>query len=161
MVYFALLKPMKSSFQENELPRKHITLNMAFLWTLIRYIISGGTASAVDLGVIYFLTEKVKIWYLFSSILGLFIAFTVSFSLQKYWTFRDTRKSGSGKQALSYFVISIVNLAFNTLLLYVLVDIFHIWYLLAQFITLGIIAISSFFLYKLFIFNTPEKISSV
>jgi putative flippase GtrA len=147
---------MKLPFLNNKLLGKYSAKDAHIFAVLVRYIISGGTASAVDLGIIYFLTETVKIWYLFSSILGFFVAFIVSFLLQKHWTFRDTRKNGAGKQALSYFAISIANLALNTTLLYILVDVFHLWYMLAQFITLGLIAISSFFLYKLFIFNTAE-----
>src|SRR3954462_3006613 len=120
---------------------------------IIKYIISGGTAAVVDILFLFIFTDFFHLWYLLSAVLAFLLAFGVSFGLQKYWTFSDKSNEGIHKQASLYFVVSIVNLLLNTLLMYIFVDLAHIWYMAAQVITGGLMAFLSYFLYKKFIFT--------
>jgi len=120
---------------------------------IIKYLIAGGTAAFVDLGLLYFFTDILEIWYLISASLAFIIAFFVSFFLQKFWTFRDRDKEIMYKQMGLYLVVAIVNLLINAALMYIFVDGFKIWYMLAQFLISGLIAIESYWVYKIFIFN--------
>lgn len=128
---------------------------------IIRYIISGGTAALVNLVLLYVLTDVFKIWYLFSSTLAFAVAFFVSFYLQKFWTFRDKGKEKIYQQVGFYFIIAIANLGLNAALMYLSVDILKIWYLLAQILVSGIIAVESFLIYKFLIFNRQARLVSV
>jgi len=127
---------------------------------IIKYLIAGGTAAFVDLSLLYFLTDILGIWYLISACLAFAVAFFVSFFLQKFWTFRDGDKEAMYKQMGVYLTVALVNLALNALLMYVLVDGFKIWYMLAQFFISGLIACESYLVYKLFIFNRSIKFES-
>ena len=122
-----------------------------------RYVISGGTAASVNLAVLYFLTDYLSIWYLFSAALAYVISFFVSFFLQKFWTFRDGRKDQINKQLVIYAGIAIFGLSFSVLAMYFLVDILHLWYMFAQVIVGFILAFCNFLFYKFFVFN-QEKI---
>ena len=124
----------------------------------IRYLISGSTAALVNFSFLYFFTDILGVWYLFSSAMSFVIAFFVSFYLQKFWTFRDGSKDVLGRQMVLYLLIALFNLCLNALLMYVLVDLFGVWYMLAQFFVTGTIALWSFLIYKLFIFNQKSPV---
>lgn len=120
---------------------------------IVRYIISGGSAAVVNLSLLYVLTEFFYIWYLVSATLAFISAFGVSFTLQKFWTFKDHKTDDIHKQLSFYLVVILVNLALNALFVYLLVEYTGIWYMFAQIISGLIIAIESFFVYKLVIFR--------
>ena len=123
---------------------------------LARYVISGGTAATVNLALLYVLTDYLAIWYLFSTMLAYVVSFFVSFFLQKFWTFRDSRKDQINRQLVIYACIAGFGLGFNVLLMYFLVDILHIWYMFSQIIVGFILAFCNFLFYKFFVFNQEK-----
>jgi putative flippase GtrA len=122
---------------------------------IAKYIISGGTAAVVDLAALYVFVEWFHMWYVLSAIIAFLIAFCFSFTLQKFWTFKDREVENVHKQATVYFVVSVVNLGVNTLLIYLFVEYLHLHYFVSQIIAGGLLAVSSFFIYSIFIF--PKK----
>ncbi len=125
---------------------------------IIKYLIAGSIASSAAIISLYILSVVLKIWYLAASTLAFIIAFFISFSLQKFWTFRDNNFEKIKKQLSLYFLVSITNLAINTIFMYTLVDRFKIWHIYSQILTCGFLAIISFLIYKFKIFN--QKISA-
>ncbi len=123
---------------------------------IIRYLISGGTAAAISIGLLFVFTHYAHIWYLTSSILSYTIAFLVSFTLQKFWTFRNTSLELWRRQISIYFVIFLANVFLNTLIVYCFVEYGGVHYLTSQIIAAGLIAIASFFLYKHLVFKSPS-----
>ncbi len=123
---------------------------------IIKYIISGTTAFSVDILFIYVLTEWFYVWYLLSAVLAFTVAFFVSFYLQKFWTFRDNDRKKIYKQMGLYLIIGLLNLVINTGFMYLLVDVFGIWYLFAQVIMCGSIGLYSFLIYNFLIFNNKK-----
>jgi len=134
------------------------------LWShrqmIARYIISGGTAAAVDIGLLYAFTRFLGLWYLASAVLAFIIAFGVSFFLQKFWTFRDRGTEGMHRQAGKYLGVSVFNLCVNTLLVYLFTDYLNLWYVFSQVIAAGLVALGSFFVYKYWIFRTRPAAAS-
>lgn len=120
---------------------------------LLRYLAAGGIAATVDLGLLYVFTDIFFIHYLTSAIFAFILTFFISFTLQKFWTFQDRSTHKVHAQALTYLAVALMNLAINTLLMYVLVDILAVWYLGAQFLASGLIAFESFFVSRYFIFH--------
>lgn len=116
---------------------------------LLRYLTAGGTAATVDIGALYVFTHFFSINYLVSSIFAFLIAFGVSFTLQKFWTFQDQSTDNVHAQATLYFVVAGINLFLNTLLMYFFVDILHRHYLVAQMLSSGLIACESFFISRI------------
>jgi putative flippase GtrA len=121
-----------------------------------KYLISGGTGAVVNLTSLYILTEFAGVYYLISAVLAFFISLSVGFNLQKRWTFRNKEKK-TAKQAMLYFAVTASNLLINTVCLYLLVEIFQVWYMLAQVLIYGFLAIFSFFVYKYFVFNPSSR----
>lgn len=121
-----------------------------------RFIASGGTAAAVDLGLLYILTDSFGLHYLLSAALAFVASFFVSFVLQKFWTFEDESVDRVHVQASLSFIIATINLGLNTLLMYVFVDVVDLWYMTAQIIVGILLAFESFFILKFFIFRKPR-----
>lgn len=119
----------------------------------IRYLISGGTAAAIDLGLLYLFTDIFNIYYLLSATMAFMVAFLVSFLMQKYWTFQERGREQILGQISMFFTVGLLNVGLNAIGMYVLVDVFSVMYLLAQVIMGGLIAIGSFLIYKLVIFK--------
>src|SRR3989344_1493750 len=56
---------------------------------LLRYLAAGSCAAVVDFVFLYVITDILGVHYLLASILAFLVAFVVSFTLQKFWTFQD------------------------------------------------------------------------
>jgi len=118
-----------------------------------RYVISGGGAAALSFVVLYIATEIFHIWYIVSVIIAFVFAFVVSFSLQKFWTFNNQDTTFVHRQIIYYLSLALLNIALNVLGVYVLVSKLGVWYMAAQFFTLGFLAIINFFIYKYRLFR--------
>lgn len=127
---------------------------------VFKYLVSGGTVAIFELSLLYVFTEYLRVWYLFSAVLAFLFAFCLSFSLQKFWTFQDKKTEDMHKQASLYLFISVCNLGINVVALYLLVQVAGLWYMFAQVLINGAIAIWSFVLYKFVIFKFPTSCAS-
>lgn len=127
-------------------------------YTVVRFIISGGTATAVTVGSLYVLTDIFGLWYLYGTTIGFSLGMVTSFTLQKLWTFKNSVIDGSvvGKQIALYVTYSIVSVLINDALVYTFVEYVHMWHIVAQVISLGIVAVLSFFVYH-FIFSSSHN----
>jgi dolichol-phosphate mannosyltransferase len=123
-------------------------------WRIARYLVSGGTATGVNFVALYALTEYSHLWYLTSSVIAITLGFLTSFVLQKFWTFRNNGLKKAPVQFSLHFLLSLLNLALNTLFLYLLVQYAHLWYMLAQFFISGALACMNYVIYRRIIF--PE-----
>lgn len=123
---------------------------------IIRYLIAGGTAAGVSIGSLFMLTHYFKIWYLLSAIIAYSLAFGVSFSLQKLWTFKIRSFAKVRRELALYLLIFVVGNIINTALLFIFVEHAHIHYLLAQFVSNGLIAVGNFFVYKHVVFAEQD-----
>jgi len=126
---------------------------IAKYFKLFKYIVSGGSAAVVNLAILYVLTEYAHIHYLESAVLSFLCAFLVSFLLQKFWTFGNKARERMHWQMASYLAVSLANLGLNTLIIYILVEYLHIWYLFSAVIAGALIAFGSFFIYRHLIFK--------
>lgn len=124
-----------------------------FSHTVFKYLVSGGTAAFVQIAGLYILHRHLGLQYVGASTIAFIAAVIVSFSLQKFWTFNDYQHEVIRKQFFIFFVVGLINLATNALLMYIFVTGLGIWYLDAQVLTSGLVAVWSFFIYRAFIFK--------
>ncbi|MEK7151994.1 MAG: GtrA family protein [Patescibacteria group bacterium] len=123
-----------------------------------RYIMAGGTGALVNLASMYVLTDILGVWYIASAIFAFLISLVVTFFLQKMWTFGDValHPQHALRQVALYTASSVSFLGLNTLILYLLVEFLDVWYLLAQFFSLGVVALGSFLFNKSVTFRKSE-----
>lgn len=113
-----------------------------------RFIISGASAAAVNIGTLYLLTSIFGMWYIPASAVAFLGGFVVSFTLQKFWTFADDARPFAGGQILFYFAIVLFNLGLNTVLVYSFVEYLALRPVVAQALASILIACESFFAYR-------------
>jgi len=124
---------------------------------LVRFLISGGLATLVDFFFVWLFFDHLKMRIMLAAALAFLFAFFASFYLQKYWTFRDRSRSKTRKQMFMFLILGLCGLAVNSFGMHILVEIFHIWYMLALAIVIGGLAMVNYFVYKFIIFKKEHQ----
>ena len=127
-------------------------INFLTKHVVIRYLIAGGTAGVTDLVVLYLMNSVLGMHYLFSQAVAFIVAFVVSFTGHKFWTFKSHNES-THRQVVLYFLSSTFGLFLNTLLMYIFVDLFHIGVIVAQIMVGFSVAAISFSISRKFVFK--------
>jgi len=120
---------------------------------IIKFLIAGSTAAGTTFFFVYFFTEIVGLWYLISSVFAFFFGIIVSFTLQKFWTFKGEQAKQTRHQLILFILFAAFGMAINATGMYLLVDKAHLWYMIAQFITAAGIAVMNYFVYQSVIFK--------
>ncbi|MCX6703311.1 MAG: GtrA family protein [Candidatus Zambryskibacteria bacterium] len=127
---------------------------------IVRYIIAGGTSAAVNLGLLSLLYYVFDIYYLYASIFSSVVAFFVSLTLHKFWTFQDYSRKDIYTQIGKYSMTSLFGLLLNTTLLYVFVDHFHFFVYFSQILAGGLVAGITFFISRSLVFKGKTDLFS-
>lgn len=93
--------------------RESRTPPVTFLGSLTRSQVSAGIATAVDFGLLFFLTELAHVWYVLAVAAGAFAGAVTNFLINRHWSF----KAGDERlrpQAFRYAWVSASSLALNT-----------------------------------------------
>ena len=116
------------------------------LWRVLRFLTSGAIAVPVYCLILYTLTDVFGIWYMVSAVAGSIVSQSLNFFLQKFWTFRSKKTKNLRQQAGTYGFMQAGMFVANLLLLYLLVNYAHMWYMYAQAATTVVLTIASYFL---------------
>lgn len=129
--------------------------NNTFL-QLFRYTFVGGFAFLVDFGTLFTLTEFLKIHYLVSAGIAFIFGLIVNYFLSVKWVFNNRVMDNRLLEFLLFTLIGFVGLLLNELFLWILTDIFLIYYLLSKIVTTAVVYFWNFFLRKLLLFNKKK-----
>ncbi len=110
---------------------------------IFKFAISGFLAYSVELLIFKFILEEFRVWYIVASSIALILSFFVSFSLQKFWTFKHKETVYMKGEVLMYLGVVILNLFLNAAVFYLFVEFFNLPSLLGRFLDFGIL--KSFF----------------
>lgn len=126
-------------------------------YTIVRYLVGGSTSAVVNLTIFYLLNSVGGVHYITSSVIAFIVAFFVSLTFHKFWTFQDHSTENMHIQGLYYLLSSLFGLGLNTLILYVCVGYFGLLPLVGQVIAGGLTACCTFFISKYLIFKRTES----
>ena len=115
---------------------------------VVRFVVSGSLAAAVHVSTL-FLLARLGVWYLAATTIGFCVAFIVSFSLQKWWTFKEGGRGRTRRQLSYFFLLQVVNLFLNGAGVYLAVQVLHAPLLVSQVLVLGLLACSTYMLSSL------------
>ncbi len=115
---------------------------------IIRFCISGGVGVGLNYVILYFLTEKLHVWYLFSSLVGFLVNVISNFIFQRFWTFQNKKEADIKKHLFSYFALRIFLLLLNSVCLYLFVTVYDFWYMGVQFVLTIVLSCISYFVSK-------------
>lgn len=119
-----------------------------------KYYAVGVTGIVVNLGLLYYLTEYVGLWYFLSYALGISVSITSNFILNKFWTFRDSIDSQKIIVMYVKFVsVSLVGMAIQLGSVYVLVESLTVYYMLAALISICIAGAINFIINRRWTFG--------
>lgn len=111
-----------------------------FIW----FSALGGVGVGIGYLILFILTE-LKLWYLWSSVIGYVVNVLVSFLIHKFHTFKEQKNSDIAMKQISlYFLVAIIFFGTNTGLLYFLVNICDIHYLTSQGILTFVLAVPNY-----------------
>jgi putative flippase GtrA len=117
-----------------------------WLRQLIKFALVGVTAFFVDMTVYLALTRSVG-WfgrhYIAANGLSFFVAVLWSFTFNRWWTFK-VREKFSSRQYLKFFLISSVGLLLSSTLLYIAVDRWRIYDVIAKFLVAIVVMLWNF-----------------
>lgn len=123
---------------------------------LFRYTFVGGFAFLVDFGTLVVLTEFFNIHYLISAGIAFILGLTVNYFLSVKWVFNSRAMDNRLLEFVLFSVIGFVGLALNELFLWILTDIFLIYYLFSKLITTFVVYFWNFFARKMMLFNKQK-----
>jgi putative flippase GtrA len=100
----------------------------------IKFCIVGGTGTLLNLFILFTSVEFFGLWYIYGATIAFIIVVTFNFTLNKFWTFKDKEKRGNvlAGQYFKYILVGGIGMGINILSLFILVEFFNIWYLLAE-----------------------------
>jgi len=140
--------------------RRRPARRLASMAQVVRFLLSGGSAAAVQLALFYLFTDLLGVWYLLSTSVAFVLGFFVGFLLQKYWTFGHRHTALVGRELALYAGAGALNLTLNAAAMYLLVERLHLPHMASQVIVSGGLAAVSFLFYRAVIFiptpPTPE-----
>lgn len=110
----------------------------------VKFCIVGGFNTVLDYSIYLFLSRVIGIYYLYANIASVLIAMTSSFILNKYWTFRNNDKQ-IRRQYLKFIMVNVVYFILNNLIVFVLVNYWQTFDLLAKAVAVFICLFWNFF----------------
>ena len=119
-----------------------------------KYYAIGASGILVNLGLLYYLTEYVGLWYFLSYALAISVSITSNFILNKFWTFRDSIDSQKTIVMYVKFVsVSMLGMAIQLGSIYVLVESLTVYYMLAALISICIAGAINFIINRRWTFG--------
>ena len=118
-------------------------LSRAFLLKFLKFGIVGFTGLFVDFGTTYVCKEWLKIQKYIANSIGFIVAASSNYILNRVWTF----KSQDPNIALEYtefFIISLIGLAINNFILWVILTKFKINFYLAKLFAIAVVTVWNF-----------------
>jgi len=111
---------------------------------ILRFLSAGGLGVSLYYLILYALTDVIGVWYIDSAVIASAVNFGSNFVLQKFWTFGNKRTEKIHREAGEYAVMMVSLFVANLLLLYILVEYVHLWYLAAQVIITTLLTVISY-----------------
>ncbi|MFO8133300.1 MAG: glycosyltransferase family 2 protein [Thermoplasmatota archaeon] len=114
----------------------------------IKFMLVGGSGVLVNLGVLWLLTERAGLFYLFSAMFAIELSILSNYALNEVWTFHDRGEKGlrsAGARLLKFNVISSPSFPMQLGVMGILREVFGYYYLFAAVIAIGVVFIWNFF----------------
>jgi len=120
-----------------------------------RFCLIGVFNTSLIFYIYFLLTRKLHLYYLLANTICFFIGVTVSFFLNKKWTFRNKERQ-THRQYLKFWLMALCGLGLNAIIIFLLVDYAHLYDFFAMVIATGIILFWNFFMGKHWVFKISQ-----
>ncbi|MFH1443841.1 MAG: GtrA family protein [Candidatus Peregrinibacteria bacterium] len=120
-----------------------------FSGQFLLYVLSGSTAAIVDFGS-YAILLRLGVWYIAATVVSGVLGFATTFLMNKYVAFK--KKNDFMRHLVRFFIVDMANIIVGVLVLYALVDGLGMEKQVAKLLTMGMVVLWNFFLYKFFVY---------
>ncbi len=118
-------------------------IDKLFVIKLFKFCIVGFSGVIVDFGTTWFLKEKVKLNKYIANSTGFILAATSNYFLNRIWTFESQNKA-IGTEYASFLTISLIGLALNNFIIWILTDKLKWNFYLSKLIAIGVVTLWNF-----------------
>lgn len=132
----------------------HLQLNdrtHKLLIQIFKFVIVGGIATLIDFVFLYIFREFCHFPVLISNTLSFCISVIYNYMASVKWVFDVNKEKNAKKQFIIFIVFSVLGLLLNNLIMWITVDFFNIYYLLAKIVATAIVMIFNFVTRKMFL----------
>ena len=106
----------------------------------IKFCFVGGTAALINFSLLYGLVEYFGVWYVLANLAGGFVSAVFNFFSNKFWTFRNREKGRKFfEQGVKFSLVLISGVLLNTLLIYLITELFGLDYRLSWIFSTGLV----------------------
>ena len=116
-----------------------------FLWKFLKFCIVGFSGMIIDFGTTWLLKEKFKINKYIANSTGFILAASSNYLLNRLWTFHSYNPRIVTEYA-SFILISVIGLAINNLIIFLLNEKMKINFYLSKLFAIGVVTIWNFFM---------------
>ena len=124
---------------------------------LFRYFWVGGTAFAVDFGLLWLLTGWCGVHYLLSAAIAFAAGLTVNYALSVSWVFSERALRSRIAEFTAFVSIGIVGLGLNEAILWSMTDFLELHYLISKTVATAAVFFWNFTARKYLLFNGKNR----
>lgn len=125
---------------------------------VLKFSIVGASGVLVNMGMLFFLTEVLNLFYMISSVLAIEISIVTNFVLNDLWTWHDRKKKNLLARVFQYHIsVGITAVVINWLLLIILTEFFGLYYLISNLIGISAGTLSNFVINDLWTFKEKRN----
>ena len=118
---------------------------------IIRFSIVGGIATLIDFIFLYIFKEFLNMDVIIANTLSFIISVTYNYIASIVWIFDINKEKNKKIQFILFILFSIFGLVLNNIILYILTDIFNMYYLISKVVATFIVMIFNFITRKKFL----------
>jgi putative flippase GtrA len=123
-----------------------------FIWKFLKFCIVGFSGMIVDFGTTWLLKEKVKINKYIANSTGFILAASSNYLFNRLWTFHSVNPRIAIEYG-SFILISIVGLAINNLIIFLLNEKMKLNFYLSKLFAIGVVTVWNFLMNYVFTFR--------
>lgn len=127
-------------------------INEFLVQKFIKFCVVGFSGMLIDFGTTWLLKEKVKANKYIANSTGFILAATSNYIWNRFWTFHS-ENSHIATEYFSFILISLVGLAINNLIIYIVSDRMKFNFYLAKLIAIGVVTVWNFIMNYLITFS--------
>ena len=120
------------------------------VYQFLKYSIVGFIAAVVNISMLYVFTDMCKINYIISNVIAFILGLITNYILSKKMVFKNEEIKNGKLEFLIYAIIGVIGLILDTLILFLLVSKFKMYYMLGKIISTFIVFIWNFGARKIF-----------
>lgn len=119
----------------------------------VRYLVVGGLAFVVDVGLLFLITELLGVHYLVSATVAFSAGLTTNYILSIFWVFSTRRIANANIEFAIFALVGVIGLGLNDLILWVVTDLGGLHYLLSKLFAAAAVLFWNFLARKLLLFS--------